>query len=171
MQCNRYTASGICCLVVVIAVIFLAVVLRGMTGDTNTNDNDVTGNKNTIKTDNSKEVSLLHIEGLKSGQNLTNGMVILGFTIILSLFGYTVYHQRSRKRARRIIKEYEREELMNKISDMESELVTRGFLPKPKSKKKKPVKNINKSKRSVKALKKKKKAQDIEAKDDSSESE
>ena len=38
---------------------------------------------------------------------------------------------------------------MNKISDMESELVTRGFLPKPKSKKKKPVKNIKKSKRSV----------------------
>ena len=160
MKCNRYTASGVCCVVVVVAVIFLAMVLKGLSGDDIDNANDVAGNNNNIKTETTKEVSLLHIETLTSGQKATNWMVIMGFTVILSLFGCTVYHQRSRRQARRIIKEFEREELLDKISSMEDELVTRGFLQKSRSKKRMTAKK--KIKKPKKSLKKKKKNRDIE---------
>ena len=168
MQCNRYTASGICCVVVVVVVIILTIMFKGMTGDDIDNTNDVAGNHNNIQTDNTKEVSLLHIETLASGQRVTNWTVILGFTIILVLFGFTVFYQRSRKRARRIIKEYERDELLDKISAMEEELVTRGFLQKPRARKGRKTKKTKKSKKSLKALKKKQKTKDIEAQIDSS---
>ena len=167
MQCNRNTASAICCVVVVVVVIFMIILFTGMTGDDIDNANDVKGDNNDIRTTNSKEVSLLHIETLASGQRVTNWTVILGFTTILSLFGFTVYHQRSRKQARRIIKEYEREELLDKISAMEEELVARGFMEKPKSKRRK-NKKLKKSKKTMKALKKKQKKRDIEAQNGSS---
>lgn len=164
MKCNRTTASAICCVVVVLVIIFLGILFTGMTGDDIDNANDVKGDNNKIKTENSKEVSLLHIETLASGQRVTNWTVILGFIAILALFGFTVYHQRSRKQARRVIKEYEREELLDKISAMENELVARGFLQKPKSKGRK----NKKVKKAKKTMKKKQKRRDIEAQNGSS---
>ena len=85
MQCNRNTASAICCVVVVVVVIFMIILFTGMTGDDIDNANDVKGDNNDIRTTNSKEVSLLHIETLASGQRVTNWTVILGFTTILFL--------------------------------------------------------------------------------------
>ena len=100
------------CLVTVGIIIVVAILLSRMGGDDNYTK--VTGHDNDVNNDNSKELSLLHIKTLKSGQTVTNWVVILGFTTILSFFGCVVYHQRFRQPARNIIKENETREKMKK---------------------------------------------------------
>ena len=46
MKCNRTTASAICCVVVVLVIIFLGILFTGMTGDDIDNANDVKGDNN-----------------------------------------------------------------------------------------------------------------------------
>ena len=104
--------NGIGCLVTVGIIIVVAIFLSRMGGDDNYTK--VTGHDNDVNNDNSKELSLLHIKTLKSGQTVTNWVVILGFTTILSFFGCVVYHQRFRQPARNIIKENETRKKMKK---------------------------------------------------------
>ena len=149
MQCNRYMVSGICCLLVVV-VIILASMLKGLGGNNNTNSNEVPMDDHSIQTDN--------IETLTTGQKLTNGFVIFGFLMVLAIFGACFYHQKVQQRSRQMIKDLERDELLDRITAMEEELLARGFLKKSSTKK------VRKSRKIKKVTKKAtKKNKDIEA--------
>ena len=149
MQCNRYTASGRCCLLLAGAIL-LAYMLNGLGGGNNTNSNEVPGDNNSIQTD--------HIPTLATGQKLTNEFVILGFLVVLAILGACFYHQRVQKRSRQMIQDHERDGLLDKINAMEEVLLARGFLKKLSTKK------VRKSRKTTKAKKKAtKKNVDIEA--------
>merc|ERR1712004_874924 len=135
MTFNRCAAAMLGCVVVVVAVIVMVFIIRAMASDTNNNDTKVDGNDNNIKTTNSKEFSLVHIDSIQNlatGQKLTNIMVILGF---LGILGFGCFYLKAKKRARRFLKDLERQEVMDKISAIETEMVARGFMKKSKAKK------------------------------------
>jgi len=149
MQCNRYTASGLCCLLLAGAIL-LAYMLNGLGDGNNTNSNEVPGDNNSIQTDN--------IPTLATGQKLTSEFVILGFLVVLAILGACFYHQRVQKRSRQMIQDHERDGLLDKINAMEEVLLARGFLKKLSTKK------VRKSRKTTKAKKKAtKKNEDIEA--------
>ena len=154
MQCNRYMVSGICCLLVVV-VIILASMLKGLGGNNNTNSNEVPMDDHSIQTDN--------IETLTTGQKLTNGFVIFGFLMVLAIFGACFYHQKVQQRSRQMIKDLERDELLDRITAMEEELLARGFLKKSSTKK------VRKSRKIKKATKKDIEAQPKDSSDEDSD--
>ena len=149
MQSNRYTASGLCCLLMA-GVILLAYMLNGLGGGNNTNSNEGPGDNNSIQTDN--------IATLANDQKLTYGFVILGFLIVLAILGVCFYHKRVQKQSRQMIQDHERYELLDKINAMEEVLLASGFMKKSSTKK------VRKSRKTTEVKKKAtKKYEDIEA--------
>ena len=96
------------------------------------------------------------------GQKLTNIVVILGFLIILGIFGFGCFYIKAKKRARRFLKDLERQEVMDKISAIETEMVARGFMKKSKAKKTRKAKKTLTKKTSKKTSQKTRRGRSIE---------
>ena len=165
MTFNRCAAAIMGCVVVVVAVVVMVFIIRAMASDTNNFDTKVDGNDNNIETTNSKEFSLVHIDSIQNlatGQKLTNIVVILGFLIILGIFGFGCFYIKAKKRARRFLKDLERQEVMDKISAIETEMVARGFMKKSKAKKTRKAKKTLTKKTSKKTSQKTRRGRSIE---------
>ena len=93
------------------------------------------GDHNTIKTIEKKEVSFLHIEGLASAQRTSNLMTLVGFAILFCSIGYAVFYFKYVKEPRRIRKEMEREQTLDRLHEMEGVLVDMGYMKKKRSRK------------------------------------
>jgi len=171
MACTKQKLSAVCCVITTLVVIVLILcMIKWLTpGDTTDTETTVSGDDNKITSSTKHEVSLLHIENLASGQRLTNTFMIGGFVIILLLAGYSIFHHRTIKTSRRRVKDLERAQLFDKIQVIEDEMVKRGFLAKKKGKKTKKTKK-EKRKNKVK-MSKLKQADDIEAQQNTSDSE
>ena len=70
-----------------------------------------------------KEVSLFHVEDLASALLTSNWMTFLGFVIMLCSIGYAVFYFKFVKGPRRIWKDLEREQMYDKLHEMEKIVV------------------------------------------------
>ena len=85
MQCNKWTMIGVGAVVCVLVVV--VTYFAWPSGDLKTSV-AVDGDDNTVKTSETREVSLLHIEGLASAQRTSNWVTFLGFLAMVGSVGY-----------------------------------------------------------------------------------
>ena len=95
------------------------------------------GDNNKVTTIEEKEVSLIHIEGLQKGQITGNLLTILGFLLILLTLGGMAFHYKIMGAPRRLKKDMEREQLLDRIHEVEQILVDLGHMRKKRVVKKK----------------------------------
>ena len=118
------------------------------------------GDNNDIKTTETREVSFLHIEGLASAQRTSNWMTFIGFAILFFSIGYAAFHFKFIKGARQIRKDMEKEQMMDRMHEMEEVLIDMGYLKKKRSRK------VKKSKKKTTKKTKKKPAKKVTIEDD-----
>ena len=111
------------------------------------------GDNNKVTTIEEKEVSLVHIEGLQKGQTTGNLLTILGFLLILLTLGGMAFHYKIMGAPRRLKKDMEREQLLDRIHEVEQILVDLGHMSKKRVVKKK-KRFIGKRKKGMKVQKK-----------------
>ena len=117
------------------------------------------GDDNTVTTIQEKEVSFVHIEGLQKGQTMGYLFTILGFLLILLTLGGMAFHYKILGAPRRLKKDMEREQLLDRIHEVEQILVDLGHMKKKRVIKKK---KRFMGKKNKKGMKVQKKDQDIE---------
>ena len=127
MQCNKWAAVGVSvvCVVVVVIITYFAL----PSGDQKTTVT-VEGDGDVVRTSETREVSLLHIEGLASAQRTTNWMTFLGFVVMLGSVGYAVFHYKIVRGPRRMKKDMDRERMVDRLHDIEEVLVELGHMRK-----------------------------------------
>lgn len=118
------------------------------------------GDNNDIKTTETREVSFLHIEGLASAQRTSNWMTFIGFAILFCSIGYAAFHFKFIKGARQIRKDMEKEQMMDRLHEMEEVLIDMGYMKKKRSRK------VKKSKKKTTKKTKKKPAKKVTIEDD-----
>lgn len=93
----------------------------------------VDGDDNTVKTSETREVSLLHIEGLASAQRTSNWVTFLGFLAMMGSVGYAVFHYKIVRGPRRMQKDMDRERMVDRLHDIEEVLVELGHMRKKRA--------------------------------------
>lgn len=93
----------------------------------------VDGDDNTVKTSETREVSLLHIEGLASAQRTSNWVTFLGFLAMVGSVGYAVFHYKIVRGPRRMQKDMDRERMVDRLHDIEEVLVELGHMRKKRA--------------------------------------
>ena len=88
---------------------------------------------NTVKTSETREVSLLHIEGLASAQRTSNWVTFLGFLAMVGSVGYAVFHYKIVRGPRRMQKDMDRERMVDRLHDIEEVLVELGHMRKKRA--------------------------------------
>ena len=88
------------------------------------------GDDNTVTTLQEKEVSFVHIEGLQKGQTMGYLFTILGFLLILLTLGGMAFHYKILGAPRRLKKDMAREQLLDRIHEIEQILVDLGHMKK-----------------------------------------
>ena len=135
MGCNKVTIAVITVVALVLIATFTYLFWpKSERMDLDLDVNDI-GDNNEIKTVETKEVSLFHIEGLASAQRTSNWMTFIGFAILLSILGYAAFHYKFVKGPRRIRKDMEREQLLDRLHELEEILVDMGMMKKKRTKK------------------------------------
>jgi len=135
MACNKVTVTGAIVIVLVLATIFTFLFWpKGETMDVDLDVKDI-GDRNNIKTTETKEISFLHIEGLASAQRTSNWMTMIGFAILFSAIGFAAFHFKYVKGPRRIRKDMEREQTLDRLHEMEEVLVDLGYMKKKRTRK------------------------------------
>ena len=122
----------------------------------------VDGDDNTVKTSETREVSLLHIEGLASAQRTSNWVTFLGFLAMVGSVGYAVFHYKIVRGPRRMQKDMDRERMVDRLHDIEEVLVELGHMRKKRALKFKK----KKGKGPKKSLERGRRQTDIEVGDD-----
>ena len=112
------------------------------------------GDDNTVTTLQEKEVSFVHIEGLQKGQTMGYLFTILGFLLILLTLGGMAFHYKILGAPRRLKKDMEREQLLDRIHEVEQILVDLGHMKKKRVIKKKKRFMGKKNKKGMKVQKK-----------------
>ena len=112
------------------------------------------GDDNTVTTIQEKEVSFVHIEGLQKGQTMGYLFTILGFLLILLTLGGMAFHYKILGAPRRLKKDMEREQLLDRIHEVEQILVDLGHMKKKRVIKKKKRFMGKKNKKGMKVQKK-----------------
>ena len=115
--------------------------------------NNQNGDNNKVTTIEQKEVSLVHVEGLQKGQTTGNLLTILGFLLVLLTLGGMAFHYKIMGAPRRLKKDMEREQLLDRIHEVEQILVDLGHMRKKRVVKKK-KRFIGKRKKGMKVQKK-----------------
>ena len=115
--------------------------------------NNQNGDNNKVTTIEQKEVSLVHVEGLQKGQTTGNLLTILGFLLVLLTLGGMAFHYKIMGAPRRLKKDMEREQLLDRIHEVEQILVDLGHMSKKRVVKKK-KRFIGKRKKGMKVQKK-----------------
>ena len=93
----------------------------------------VDGDDNTVKTSETREVSLLHIDGLASAQRTSNWVTFLGFLAMVGSVGYAVFHYKIVRGPRRMQKDMDRERMVDRLHDIEEVLVELGHMRKKRA--------------------------------------
>ena len=88
------------------------------------------GDNNTVTTIQEKEVSIVHIEGLQKGQTTGYLFTVGGILLILLTLGGMGFHYKVLGAPRRLKKDLEREQLLDRIHDIEEILVDLGHMKK-----------------------------------------
>ena len=114
--------------------------------------NNQNGDNNKVTTIEHKEVSLVHVEGLQKGQTTGNLLTILGFLLVLLTLGGMAFHYKIMGAPRRLKKDMEREQLLDRIHEVEQILVDLGHMSKKRVVKKK-KRFIGKRKKGMKVQK------------------
>ena len=117
------------------------------------------GDDNTVTTIQEKEVLFVHFEGLQKGQTMGYLFTIMGFLLILLTLGGMAFHYKILGAPRRLKKDMEREQLLDRIHEVEQILVDLGDMKKKRVIKKK---KRFMGKKNKKGMKVQKKDQDIE---------
>ena len=112
------------------------------------------GDDNTVTTIQEKEVSFVHIEGLQKGQTMGYLFTILGFLLILLTLGGMAFHYKILGAPRSLKKDMEREQLLDRIHEVEQILVDLGHMKKKMVIKKKKRFMGKKNKKGMKVQKK-----------------
>ena len=112
------------------------------------------GDDNTVTTIQEKEVSFVHIEGLQKGQTMGYLFTIMGFLLILLTLGGMAFHYKILGAPRRLKKDMEREQLLDRIHEVEQILVDLGHMKKKRVIKKKKRFMGKKNKKGMKVQKK-----------------
>ena len=112
------------------------------------------GDDNTVTTIQEKEVSFVHIEGLQKGQTMGYLFTILGFLLILLTLGGMAFHYKILGAPRRLKKDMEREQLLDRIHEVEQILGDLGHMRKKRVIKKKKRFMGKKNKKGMKVQKK-----------------
>ena len=88
------------------------------------------GDNNTVTTIQEREVSIVHIEGLQKGQTTGYLFTVGGILLILLTLGGMGFHYKVLGAPRRLKKDLEREQLLDRIHDIEEILVDLGHMKK-----------------------------------------
>ena len=154
-SCKKLKAVAVIVVVVMIILFLLYFLLparqekQEVVEKTNQN-----GDNNKVTTIEEKEVSLVHIEGLQKGQTTGNLLTILGFLLILLTLGGMAFHYKIMGAPRRLKKDMEREQLLDRIHEVEQILVDLGHMRKKRVIKKKKRFMGKKNKKGMKVQKK-----------------
>ena len=135
LTCNKVTITGAVVAALILTVFFTYLFWPKTEKMDLDVDVDNIGDKNTIQTIETKEVSLLHIEGLASAQRTSNWMTFIGFATLFGSIGYAIFHFKVVKGPRRLRKDMEREQMMDRLHEMEEVLVDMGYIKKKRTRK------------------------------------
>ena len=145
-KCSKMTITGV-------FVLFMLVTIGALTfwfwpnGD----NMETNGNDNKIETTEKKEVSLFHIEELSSAQTNSNIITLIGFATIFLAMGFAILHIKFIKGPRRVRKDHERANMMDRLTEMEDVMLEMGYLKRKKNlKKNKKTKTQNLTRKKIK---------------------
>ena len=105
--CNKRKIAGIGVLVIFIGV--LATYCLWPKEEKQDTVLEVPGNNNRIRTTETKEVSLFHIEGLATAQRTSNWLTTFGFLLVMATLGYLAFKYKVMGALRRMKKYLERD--------------------------------------------------------------
>ena len=164
MKCNKWRAGGITSALCVVGIV---ITYFAWPRANQKNKVDVDGDRNEIETNERQEVSLVHIEGLKSAQRASNWASFFGFVAVLGIGGYAVFHHRVIRNPRRTRKNMDRERMLDRLHDIEEVLVELGHM-----RKKRKLRNKRRNTKKMKGKKTKKNTKhEIEEEDEEEEDE
>ena len=157
-NCKKLKAVGVIVVVVMIISFLLYFLLPAKVEKQEVKEeNNQNGDNNQVTTIEKKELSLVHMEGLTT-QTTGNLLTIMGFLLVLLTLEGMAFHYKIMGAPRRLKKDIEREQILDRIHDVEQVLVDLGHMRKKRVIKKK-KKFIGKKK---KGMKMQKKVHDIE---------
>ena len=90
------------------------------------------GDNNKVTTIQEKEVSIVHIEGLQKGQTTGYLFTVVGILLILLTLGGMAFHYKILGAPRRLKKDMAREQLLDRVHEIEQILVDLGHMKKKK---------------------------------------
>ena len=153
-SCKKLKAVAVIVVVVMIILFLLYFLLPAREEKQEVEEkNNQNGDNNKVTTIEQKEVSLVHVEGLQKGQTTGNLLTILGFLLVLLTLGGMAFHYKIMGAPRRLKKDMEREQLLDRIHEVEQILVDLGHMRKKRVVKKK-KRFIGKRKKGMKVQKK-----------------
>ena len=137
-SCKKLKAVAVIVVVVMIILFLLYFLLPAREEKQEVEEkNNQNGDNNKVTTIEQKEVSLVHVEGLQKGQTTGNLLTILGFLLVLLTLGGMAFHYKIMGAPRRLKKDMEREQLLDRIHEVEQILVDLGHMRKKRVVKKK----------------------------------